>query len=197
MKLNRDAVPFLVHQRTEYADAIERMYATDMQALFENIRPHFPTSMNTIMDIGSGMAGIDILIAKSCLSARFTLFDMDGNDGNKVGWHENVQSFGQYHSFEALRQLITGNNLPDDRFDLVDGRYGFPDQEFDLVMSFLSWGFHYPIETYLDRVHLSDGGVMIVDVRSGTGGIETLHANFPSVEVIHNAAKHQRVVCHK
>jgi len=44
----------------------------------------------------------------------------------------------------------------------------------DVVISLISWGFHYPVETCLDRVHemLNPGGRLILDVRKQTGGVE-------------------------
>lgn len=52
--------------------------------------------------------------------------------------------------------------------------------KFDLIISTISWGNHYPIQTYLKQVDrvLSKRGVLILDVRNGTGGIELLETKF-------------------
>ena len=53
----------------------------------------------------------------------------------------------------------------------------------DLVMSLLSWGFHYPVETYLDaaRSILTSGGregnntgILVLTLRNGQGQESTL-----------------------
>lgn len=195
MKLNRDSIPFLIHQRTDYADAIAASYAADMEALYKNIEPWLPASLENAMDIGCGMAGIDLLISKAYPDARFALVDLEGNRGPKTGYHGSAASFGCYHSFDAVRGFMDENDADPSRFDMVDARGGLPEGEFDLVMSFLSWGFHYPVETYLDRIKLSNGGVLIIDIRNDTDGMRALARRFHEMTKIHSGAKHMRVAC--
>lgn len=65
----------------------------------------------------------------------------------------------------------------------------FPSQTFDVVVSLLSWGFHYPISTYAPRC----SGVMVVDVRKGTNGEGDLR-KYGDLTVVHEAQKYRRVV---
>ena len=57
-------------------------------------------------------------------------------------------------------------------------------------------GFHYPIETYLEEVKksLKPDGVLIIDVRKDSGGLEVLKKNFSVVEVIYERQKQQRIL---
>ena len=50
----------------------------------------------------------------------------------------------------------------------------------DVVISIISWGFHYPVSTYLEDVHeaLVPGGVAILDIRNGTDGVAALRRRF-------------------
>ena len=67
------------------------------------------------------------------------------------------------------------------------------------MISLISWGFHYPVETYLDKAYdvLVEGGSMIIDVRKGTNGIAMIKNLFGEVDVILDAEKFQRVVALK
>lgn len=46
-------------------------------------------------------------------------------------------------------------------------RFGVLGLPLDLVISLVSWGFHFPVSTYLDQVHdlLREGGRLILDLR--------------------------------
>lgn len=66
----------------------------------------------------------------------------------------------------------------------------FPRKQFNVVISLLSWGFHYPIDTY--QLNVKKGGIIVADVRRGTDGIKKL-SEYGAVTVVHNALKYQRV----
>lgn len=68
-------------------------------------------------------------------------------------------------------------------------RHPFPDWEVNVVVSLLSWGFHYPINTYAPKCR----GVMVVDVRKGTTGESDL-TRHGKVTCVHEAEKFRRVV---
>ena len=65
----------------------------------------------------------------------------------------------------------------------------------DLVISLISWGFHYPVAVYADQVReiLRPGGRVILDVRKGTDGREQLEARFPRVLQISETRKKERL----
>jgi hypothetical protein len=73
------------------------------------------------------------------------------------------------------------------------------DSRFDLVISTLAWGFHFPVETYAEAVSaaIADGVRLILDLRVGTNGIERLRRWFPVVSVIEESEVRQRVVAEK
>jgi len=69
----------------------------------------------------------------------------------------------------------------------------------DLVVSLISWGFHYPVPVYLDQVRalLRPGGRVILDVRKETDGRAQLEARFPGVTTISETRKKERVVAER
>ncbi len=76
-------------------------------------------------------------------------------------------------------------------------RDGFPGtQSFDLVISLISWGFHYPVSTYARPVYgaLAPHGVLILDVRRGTAGKDELAELFgQSPTLLQVTEKYERV----
>ena len=66
--------------------------------------------------------------------------------------------------------------------------------KFDIIISLLSCGFHYPVETYLDKIKAAKSGIVILDIRKNSGGLELLKNNFSSVEVIADYEKCERVL---
>ncbi len=65
-----------------------------------------------------------------------------------------------------------------------------------LVLSLLSWGFHYPVHIYLDQVYQlpSPDGIVILDVRKGTDGVPKLRQRFSDLLVILDTDKYQPVL---
>ncbi len=65
----------------------------------------------------------------------------------------------------------------------------------DLVISLISWGFHYPVDTYLAQIRslLSKNGVLILDVRKNTDGMKKIKEQFRHVDIIEEKAKRYRL----
>ncbi|MGK0448192.1 MAG: SAM-dependent methyltransferase, partial [Polaribacter sp.] len=76
----------------------------------------------------------------------------------------------------------------------VDNKITF-NKKFDLIISIISWGFHYPVETYLDEVfdNLKPGGTLIVDVRKDSNGLELLTTKFGNHMILGDFKKHYRL----
>ena len=87
------------------------------------------------------------------------------------------------------RELLLSNGLARDRVVLLeaDGSGHFDvNHKLDLIVSLRSWGFHYPIPVYLERVvaNMADGGVLITDIRRGTAGVDQLRNAFEELAII-------------
>jgi len=98
--------------------------------------------------------------------------------------------------------MLTVNGIPAARVHLVSAResHEIPtDARIDLVVSLISWGFHYPIDMYLEQVYdlMNDGGVLVTDLRRGTDGLRSLQKMFGRVDIILEKEKLQRVVARR
>jgi hypothetical protein len=104
------------------------------------------------------MAGIDVLLKRKYPNAQLTLLDGNG-DAFSAGWNPKMRGF---NSRDATEQLLAANGiLPYD----VHGWYNVGTTKHlraDLVISLASWGYHYPLSTYMVS------GYCIADLRKAT-----------------------------
>jgi len=193
-------LPLLREHRTHYtADNVAEGYAKELERTYEGIKEFLPAiATPRVLDIGCGMCGIDVLLNRHYNgAANFHLLDKQGKaEKINAGFHESADTFAHYHDFEAALELLRANGMEDSG----DGKYiktldittdKFPTRKFAIVISLLSWGFHYPISTYEPK--LINGGVIIADVRKNTNGIAALQ-QYGETHVVHEAKKYLRVV---
>lgn len=117
-----------------------------------------------IIDIGAGTAVVDFLLASYLPESKFWLIDKEGF-GFKHGINYAVD-YPCYHDWSPVRDAIITTGFDKDRFTLMSPENLWP-AEVDCVTSYFSWGWHYPIETYWDKVmsSLRIGGKLILDIR--------------------------------
>lgn len=192
VKLEPEQITALCYQRTQYLSRLGALYEQEMRATLEELRPHLPARIEHVLDIGCGLAGIDLLLARAYPGAHFTLLDRNGFETKRrVGWVQHVNDFAAYNHLDATDRFMHINGVQRRRYATHDiGAVPFPKQPFDLVISLLSWCFHYPAETYARQIRLAPGGVLIVDVRRGT---DTSALGEPAA-VVHVGEKHDRLL---
>ncbi len=177
--------------------AVRRAFNRDMAREYEEILPHLPRRAVAILDIGCGVGGIDVLLHRHYGTPRLYLVDRTETEGKVFYGFAERGAF--YNSFDATRRLLVTNGIPEPalRFREVgeECRLDIP-EPVDLVLSLISWGFHYPIGVYADQVRalLRPGGRVILDVRKETDGRAELESRFPRVTTISETRKKERVV---
>jgi len=129
-------------------------YADTVMSDFRNIEPHLPERVDSIIDIGCGMAGIDVFLKQKYPAATLTLLDSDGQTAN-VGLSPDAGAGGNREAAEAL--LAANGVKPDKWMDIGTKEPLIA----DLIISLLSWGFHYPLTAYTAI------GLCIADIRHG------------------------------
>lgn len=116
------------------------------------IERYLPEKATRIIDIGCGMAGIDVLLKRRYPDAELWLLDGDGDDP-RDGWNETL---GAFSSRDEANKLLEANGLQADRWLDIGTKEHL---QADLIISLASWGYHYPISTY----HVT--GYCIADLR--------------------------------
>lgn len=187
-------VPLLREQRTSYRD-IPQEYADELKRTYDTFAHVLPEKAERILDIGCGMAGIDVhLSAHYRHNVEIILADKEGVSPTILsGFAKSGDWFSYYHDFGAALSLLEINGVRPANVRCVDLlRETMPNEPVDVAISLLSWGFHYPIADY--RPNVRPGGVIIADVRLHTDGLAEL-AKRGRVEIVHQAKKYQRAVC--
>ena len=161
MKVPDECLKWIVLHRTH-------LYVRSIEEDFNGMEPYLPSECSSILDIGCGMAGIDVLLARRYPHAQLHLLDGDGDESNFRGGMK--PSMLPFNSRGAADQLLAANGVTKQVWHDI----GTQDLKADLVISLLSWGWHYPLETYRVRAKTT-----IADVREKRAGTCILvHPNF-------------------
>ena len=140
-----------------------------------------------ILDIGCGLGMFDVFLSKKY--EKSTVFLQDKSDTIDMinrKYNGFNQKYYYYNNLELLTEFISSNSIKN--YKIVDGEELFNvNENFDLIMSLLSCGWHYSLTTYLDYIknHLTDTGKLIIDVRNDTEE-SLLYTTFHNVNRIFN-----------
>ena len=181
-------------------ERVKALYRQDMGAEFATLQEALPDSCAAILDIGCGVAGIDVWLERHYGEQRPEFYLLDRTETSGRVYYLLRQRAAFYNSLDVARALLMSNGIPASRMHLIPAtdQFDIPvdGQQFELILSLLSWGFHFPVETYAPRVAelLADGGRVVLDVRHGTGGLRELRRWFAHIHGIHETEKYTRVV---
>lgn len=165
-------VPFIRWQRTRFIqhrvpdpEDVKRGYAKWVAEDFAGMEPYLPARVDSILEIGCGMAAIQVFLKRKYPDAHLSLLDgtgentvkFDGTDSDvgKGGWNETLEP---YNSRAHTEMLLTANGVTVDRWHDIGTTALL---EADLILSMASLGYHYPLDTY--RLC----GFVICDLRRG------------------------------
>lgn len=173
MKITQEHFEYLYIQRGEVSDAYsgpkafelwKKEYEFSLRRIFDSIREVLPTACARAIDIGSGLGGIDVLIAKhyeqKC-GQQPVMCLVDGvDDPPKVDWHFKTFS-NQARALDFLKQN-------DVQFPCYFSPQNWPTgHKADLITSFAAYCFHIPAGDYIDQIKKSshENTVVIIEVR--------------------------------
>jgi hypothetical protein len=136
----------------------------------DSVKGWFPSSMQSILDIGCGRAAIDILFSRSYPETEIHLMDGDGTGMELVGFVPDLKAWNDV--ITAQRFVVANTFVYDKVFaHVADPLLTIPS---DLIISLKSWGHHYPVDIYLGLVQrsLREGGRVIMDIRRERKNLE-------------------------
>lgn len=199
VKLADDGYKKFVERHANNAgESIDAQYSAIMREKAEALIPHIPSDAASLLDIGCGIAALDYYLFRHLNDPNLFLLDRTETEDQIFYMYKPSGAF--YNSLELAEELLVKNGVPRGKVTKIlapdDGVIELPDKSLDVVISTISWGFHYPVETYLESVRriLSDRGVLLIDVRKRTGGQEALETYF-DCEVVEDYRKHVLLRC--
>jgi hypothetical protein len=187
--------------------AWEAAYHRQVEGQVESLLPHLPAAYEPdalrILDVGSGLGGVDLMLQHALPGAQVTLLD---GLADPPRMHLHRQTF---NSMEVAQRWWQGNggriaSYVDPHtlteWSMDGGTPQMMDSRFNLVLSFGSWCFHYPPALYLGWVkqRLAPGALVCLEVREEkTEWLKELVRAFGwPVACVHTSKKYQRLVFH-
>lgn len=167
------AYPYLVAQRGAIDDMRDsptvwcNRYIEMIEGEYKSIAPYLPKQCDAILDIGSGLGGIDILLSKH-YGEGCQISLLDGiNDPPNVTKHNET-----FSNATVAKRFLALNGIS--KLDFIDANnaYRAAPRFYDLIISFKSWCFHYEPARYLDFVQscsIRGQTQLIIDVRRAEG----------------------------
>ncbi len=193
-----DSAPILAAV-DQLGDAVARRAAGVIHEEYKEIAPLLEKlAPKRIADIGCGYGFFDLFAAKH-LKCEVLLIDLETNDRRNFGFEAEGAA---YSSLAKARALLLANGVSDKKITLLNPQATAPEsaKPVDLVVSLLSCGFHYPVDTYLPFLAkvLKPGGTAIFDLRERTADSQTAKlATFGEISLVASPPKARRVVLHK
>lgn len=184
----------------ENPQSFDAKYWSIVEKEAETLLPYLPGGSKSIMDIGAGLAGIDLVLSRHLNFNTIVLVDKSEQSRKIYYGYKHKGAF--YNSLESAKELLVRGGVKSENIQMIvapsDGDLPCPANSLDVVISTISWGFHYPVRFYIESVNelLAEDGVLIIDVRKRTGGLEELLSYF-DVETISKGEKSVRVVARK
>lgn len=180
---------------------IKKEFRKEIVKEFDTFKRFLPKKADSILDIGCGVAAFEVLIDKY-YNGKVSIFLLDKTHVDENVYYHFHNKGSYYNSLSVAKQLLKLNGVDESRIftqeATKDNKISFQ-YEFDAIISITSWGFHYPVSTYLDAAHskLKKNGVLILDVRKNTQGEEKIREKFGNCRTILDTKKFVRVVAFK
>lgn len=151
----------------DMGEEIARRVAAVIHAEYQAIAPMLrQMKPKRIADIGCGYAFFDLFAARD-LKAEVLLIDLESNERRHFGFQTEGAA---YSSLATARKLLEDNGIAARKITTLNPRDTAPEtaKPVDLAVSFLSCGFHYPVDLYLPFLAqaLKPGGAAIFDLRA-------------------------------
>lgn len=207
IEFNKQYFEFLIPQRTrlttEYSlneesteEQINLALTTMMLKDYNMIKDHLPNNIKNILDIGCGLGLIDIALYHH-YNKNIDLHLLDKT--NSISKDTSVRGFNKeyifYNSMDATKDTLSSNGVYSNNIFTYEADFEninlLQNNKYDLILSLLSCGWHYSIETYIDLIKstLSKDGLLILDIRHNTGQLEYAIKHFDLVHTIVNIAE--------
>lgn len=198
MIITPESRKYILLQRTwaaKYKDttSLDSAYEQTIVRDYQSIREYLPANCSDVLDIGSGIGGIDALIsAHYGHTCNLRLLDKDGDSDLYYGYRKNAS---HYNSLSIARAFLVSNNVPVPLIFTYDANSTqFPLAKCQVIISLISCGFHYPVSTYLKMIKKLQAGIVILDIRRHSNQMQLLADNFRKIKIIAECKKYERVL---
>lgn len=177
-------------------EEIKDKYINKLNDEFQSIRPHLPEAPDKILDIGCGIGGMELFLSHYYEDANPHYYLLDKTEVSENVYYQFYDDAAYYNSLDVAGELLQENDVERERIHLLDAdQFDLSElEDIDICFSFLSWAFHYPLETYLDEVLdcLKPEGKLALDLRKGTDAVSDCEQHFQKSKRINTDPKSDR-----
>jgi len=192
----------LSSKKVFYAYKIET--ASESNLLYKLIIEEFPEQDLTILDVGVGIGGYHKKWIREHSNSS-TLYLMDNSEFNsRALLYGHGDSDRYYNSLFLTRNFLNIHDSSKVKVKSIEIKKEYPGKlpnHLDLIISFISWGFHYSLEDYwitiTQRMSLFTS-IILIDIRKNSQSYSFLkeQTNF-SLEMICSNSKSDRLFIRK
>lgn len=177
-------------------------YQNKKQAGFDALDAYLSTPPKTILDIGCGMAWESRKFTEKYNTELWLIDgDVESNNNKDIArsnygkWHETPDTMMFYHSLNYIKEKLDESGIKNYHLINTNNIQIPADTKFDLITSWLSCGFHYPVSSYRDLIlkHSHKHTMICMDLRLTKQSINrmpVLEHGVELVKVIHTGQKH-------
>jgi hypothetical protein len=148
--------------------ALEADFVRDADQILNLVNPS-DGEISNVVSIGPGNGVLETLLlkkmSKTQKSLGVTLIDIEVSDSH----HHGYASTGSgYANLGKTRDFMVENGIKPSQIGLCNPqKQSLPVAQFDLLISILSMGFHYPCDGYADYLkgNCKDTGIIVIDKR--------------------------------
>jgi len=175
---------FFVHffQNQKLDESVQNLFEKE----YETIKNFLPSNASNILDIGCGLAILDIFLAQNYEKPNFFLIDKNKVDLKiKYGFSKNYES---YNNLNETKKILLANNILDEQIFLNNAEEKIDiNKKMDIVLSIKSMAFHYPLENYLDLLRrvCTKNTEFIFDISTERYQLDSLSEYFEKIDVIY------------
>lgn len=183
------------HERHDF-DVWKKAYEASLAQIFSTIAPVLPHSCKRLVDLGSGLGGIDVLLAAHWTQQPVITL-VDGKlDEPAVRRHietfSNEAAAHDFHKKNGTKYMVY---FAPEEFQKLAARMAEDSGKADLIVSFVAYCFHLPVWEYLEQIKASchEETVLIFDVRKEKPEwLKTLVTEFGKPKILENRPKFVR-----
>jgi SAM-dependent methyltransferase len=166
------------------------------------INSYIKEKPQSILDIGCGLGIYDLALQDFYkTNIKYYLLDKTttpSEEKNVYYGHREKGAF--YNNMDYTKDFLVTNGISEnniecimvnDNNDVTNNYLREKLSNIDLVISIISWGFHYPIKTYLDTVHqiLNANGLLCLHCRNINENLPILMSKFEILYPTMNSIK--------
>ena len=212
--INDEELPYLMLQHGRIGQHVSNVsrwkeeYGKSLSEIYSTIQPYLPECGSNVVDIGSGLGGIDVLI-NNHYGQNSNIYLVDGMRDEPEHYKADQTFSNANVAAKFLKRNGVKNMFAIDPNWVKNGNdeSHMPSFKANIVVSFASYCFHYSPMLYIDFVKAvtDEQSVIIFDVRKED------HADLPRadwiyilkqnnirpVKVIENQKKYQRMLFRK